>query len=51
MNEYKYRLAIANQDEWSSHLEEVVRHREGKTEYELVEGAFAFDFKFSLIEL
>lgn len=50
MSDYDRLLVIANKDEWVTHVDEVAKHKDGKTEEELLDEAFAFDFKFELIE-
>lgn len=50
MSDLKCKLCIGNLDEWVQHLEDVARSNDGKTEEELLNEAFAFDFVFRLIE-
>lgn len=50
MSDLKCKLCIGNLDEWVRHLEDVARSKDGKTEEELLNEAFAFDFVFRLIE-
>ena len=46
MCDYYYEASIANMDEWQKHLSEVMRHKEDKSEDELLIESFDFDFKF-----
>lgn len=50
MSDLKCKLCIGNLDEWVQHLEDVARSKDGKTEEDLLNEAFAFDFVFRLIE-
>lgn len=40
---------ISNENQWEEHLARVMELSESKTQEELLEEAFAFDFKFKLI--
>lgn len=51
MYDYCYSLAIANEDEFAAHIENVMKNGDGKSELEILEEIFAFDFKYEFIRL
>lgn len=48
IEDYEYELTLENEDEWIEHLKRVEEHSEGKTEEELMEEAYDFDFHWKM---
>lgn len=51
MADYQCSLVLANEEEWLEHLRKVAASQDGKTEDEILEEAFTFDFKWDTILL
>lgn len=51
MNDYHLSCSMENEDEWVEHIKDVFQTGEDKSEDELLEQVFMFDFEFKFNEL
>lgn len=51
MSDYRLSCSMENEDEWIEHIKDVLMAGEGKSEDEILEEAFMFDFEFGFNEL